>query len=268
VGSPLPTLTRAQANLIRGLLRDKKVRTREGAFVIEGAKFCQDLLRQHAGSIASLIVSPRYLRTEDEPARLLRSRSSARQFDCPDELFAKLSDVEAPQGILAVVRQPEWDEETVWRAGNVLALYGAQIRDPLNVGAIIRTAAALNLTAVWLSNDSADCFGPKVVRAAAGSVVTLPIFRIRDVGTFEEHGCPVYSAVLPAPGTVPIRTIQRRPPRLVMAVGNEGQGLASDLLKASTIRFSIPLAREVESLNVAATAAIAAFYFGGLPVTG
>ncbi|ALA59564.1 TrmH family RNA methyltransferase [Nitrospira moscoviensis] len=265
MGSPLLPLTRAQAHLIRGLLRDKKIRTREGAFVVEGAKFCQDLFRHHPGSILSLTVSPRYLRTEDEASRVLRTGLSARQFTCSDDTFAALSDVDTPQGILAAVRQPEWDEDPLWRPEPVLGLYGDQIRDPLNVGAIIRTAAALNLRAVWLSSDSADCFGPKVVRAAAGSVLTLPIFRIKDLGTFEAHGCAIYSAVLPDAGTVSLRTIQQRPIRLVLAVGNEGQGLAPQLLKASTLRFSIPLARNVESLNVAATAAIAAFYFSGLP---
>lgn len=263
---PLQTLTRAQGNLIRSLLRDKKVRTREGAFVVEGAKFCRDLIHRHPGSILCLTVSPRYLRTEEEAGRLTRSSLSARQFTCSDEVFEKLSDLETPQGILAVVRQPEWDETQIWAQARVLGLYGEQLRDPLNVGAIIRTAAALNLTGLWLSSDSADCFGPKVVRAAAGSVMALPIFRMSNFQTFCDHRCAIYSAVVPSPDAVPLRTIQEVPRRLMIAVGNEGQGLASDLLKASSLKFSIPLSRNVESLNVAATAAISAFYLSGLPV--
>lgn len=261
---PLQPLTRAQGNLIRGLLQDKKVRTREGAFVIEGAKFCQDVLRRHPTAVLNLIVSSRYLRAEPQDLRLLRAELPLRQYMCPEDVFAKLSDVEAPQGILAVVRQPQWKEEMIWHEGTVLGLYGEQVRDPLNVGAMVRTAAALNLTAVWLSNDSADCFGPKVVRAAAGSVLALPIFRIRDLQTFQDHGCALYSAVVPSSDSVSLRTIRQTPSRLVIAVGNEGRGLSEALLRASTIRFSIPLARDVDSLNVAATAAISAFHFNGL----
>lgn len=264
--SPLPTLTRAQGYLVTSLLRDKKVRTREGAFIIEGAKFCQDVIRRYPGSVRSLVLSPRYLSSEDEDSRSARSSLSVNQFTCADEVFDKLSDVEAPQGILAVVRQPAWDEAKIWAQGQVLGLYGEQLRDPLNVGAIIRTAAALNLTGLWLSTDSADCFGPKVVRAAAGSVLALPIFRIRDIRTFLDHRCAIYSAVVSSTDSVSLRILRHVPRHLVIAVGNEARGLTGDLLKASTLKFSIPLARDVESLNVAATAAIASFVLSGLPV--
>jgi TrmH family RNA methyltransferase len=63
---------------------------------------------------------------------------------------------------------------------------------------------------------------------------------------------------------VPLRSIRTIPNRLMIAVGNEGGGLAPDIVKASSVRFSIPLAEGVESLNVAATAAISAFHFSGL----
>lgn len=265
MSSPLLSLTRAQGSLIQSLLTDKKVRTKEGAFVVEGAKSCLDLIRQHPDSILSVTLSPRYLQTEGRMARTMRSKLSIRQFTCSDSVFGKLSDVEAPQGILAVVRQPQWNEEQIWGQARVLGLYGEQLQDPANVGAIIRTTAALNLTGLWLSSDSADCFSPKVVRSAAGAVLTLPIFRTARLQTFSERHCSIYAAVVPSPETVPLRTIREIPHRVVIAVGNEGRGLTPELLKASNLRFSIPLAEEVESLNVAATVAISAFYFSGLP---
>lgn len=261
----LQSLTRAQDAFIRHLLHDKKTRTREGAFVIEGAKSCLDLIGRHPQAILSLTLSTRYLQGEKEAERTIRSQLAARQFACSDAVFEKLSDVETPQGMLAVVRQPRWDEAQVLGPTRVLGIYGDQVRDPANVGAIIRTAAALNLTGVWLSTDSADCFSPKVVRATAGAILTLPIFRTQDVRVFARHQCAVYSAIVPSPGAVPLKSIQKVPYRLVIAVGNEGRGLTPDLVKMSDVRFSIPLAREIESLNVAATAAISAFYFSGLP---
>lgn len=261
----LQALTRAQGTLIRDLLHDKKIRTHEGAFVIEGAKSCLDLIRRHPQAILSLTLSSRYLQDENESDRRIRSQLAGRQYSCSDAVFEKLSDVETPQGVLAVVRQPQWGEGQVLGQARVLGIYGDQVRDPANVGTIIRTAAALNLTGVWLSNDSADCFSPKVVRATAGAVMTLPIFRTQDMGIFSRYKCSVYSALVPSPGTVPLRSIREIPHRLVIAVGNEGRGLTPDLVKVSDVRFSIPLAREVESLNVAATVAIAAFYFSDLP---
>ena len=194
----------------------------------------------------------------------MRTKLPARQFVCPDASFAKLTDVEMPQGILAVVRQPRWDETQVFGRTSMLGIYGDRLQDPANVGAIIRTAAALNLSGVWLSADSADHFSPKVVRATAGTILNLPVFHTRSFQAFSSYGCEIYSAVLASADIVPIRNIRTIPSRLMIAVGNEGAGLAPDIVKASRVRFSIPVAEGVESLNVAATAAISAFYFGGL----
>ncbi|MGC4095575.1 MAG: TrmH family RNA methyltransferase [Nitrospira sp.] len=176
---PLPALTRAQALLIRQLIRDKKTRSSEGAFVLEGSKSCLDLLYRHPQSIRSLIVSPRFLQAETETDRHARARLSARQFVCPDAGFEKLTDVEMPQGILAVVHQPRWDEMQVLGRPSALGIYGDRLQDPANIGTIIRTAAALNLSGVWLSADSADHFSPKVVRAAAGHMLSL-LFSVHE----------------------------------------------------------------------------------------
>jgi TrmH family RNA methyltransferase len=261
----LQALTRRQSTLVRLLLHDKNTRAREGAFVLEGAKSCLDLIRRYPQTIISLTMSPRYLQTEDDAGRRARSKLVARQFSCSDAVFDKLSDVEAPQGFLAIVRQPQWDENRLLQQARVLGIYGDRLRDPGNVGTIIRTAAALNLTGLWLSSDSADPFGPKVVRAAAGTVVTLPIFRESDAGVFEKYHCSMYSALAPSPGAVPLRNIRAIPHRLMIAVGNEGEGLAEHIVKRSAVKFTIPMARDVESLNVAATVAVAAFYLCDLP---
>lgn len=263
----LPALTRGQASLIRQLCRDKKTRSREGAFVLEGTKFCLDLIHRHPQSILSLILSQRLLRDESEADRKVRTNLSVRQFVCSDAGFENLTDVKMPQGMMAVVRQPRWSEDQVFKQPRVLGIYGDRLQDPANVGTIIRTAAALNLSGVWLSADSADHFSPKVIRATAGTILSLPVFHARDIRTFSSYGCDIFSAVLASADSVDIvsiRSIRTIPSRVMIAVGNEGAGLAPDIVKASRVRFVIPLAEGVESLNVAATAAISAFYLSGL----
>lgn len=265
-GPSLQTLTRAQGSLIRQLLREKTVRSKEGAFVVEGAPHCLDLISHHPQAIQRLLVSPSYLRVESDAHRATRSKLQGRQFLCSDLVFQRITDVETPQGILAVVQQPKWDEGQVLARSRVLGIYGDRLQDPANVGAIIRTAAALDLSAVWLSHDSADHFSPKVVRATAGTLLNLPIFRTTDLRILTLSECEIYSAVLSATDRVPIRGIRTRPSRLMIAVGNEGTGLSSEIIQASQVRFHIPLVEGVESLNVAATVAISAFYFSGLPI--
>ncbi len=168
--------------------------------------------------------------------------------------------------MLAVVQQPRWYEKQVMEQQRILGIYGDRLRDPANVGAIIRTAAALNLTAIWLSPDSADHFSTKVVRATASGILTLPIFRAHDIQTFARYYCSIYAALVPSEETVSLRTIQKIPRRLVIAVGNEGAGLAQQVVEHSSVKFSIPLARGVQSLNVATTAALSAFHMCALPI--
>ncbi len=262
----LRALTRAQGSLIRRLLRDKNVRSQARAFVVEGTKSCLDLIARHPHAVRNLVLSPRYLLAETDIDRQVRSQLPACQLVCPDIVFEKLTDVEMSQGILAVVRQPRWDEAQVLTQSRVLGIYADRLQDPANVGAIIRTAAALNLSGVWLSAECADPFSPKVVRATAGSIVNLPVFWGCQFRTFSSYRCEIYSALLPSADIVSLRTIQNVPSRLVIAVGNEGAGLTPDVIAASHVKFSIPLADGIESLNVAATAAISAFYFSGLPL--
>lgn len=262
----LPSLSCAQSKLIHHLLRDKKARKEHLAFIVEGVKACLDLIHHHPHSILSLTLSSGYLQRESEEGRRVRAKLTAPQFVCSDAAFEKLSDVETPQGALAIVRQPRWDEARELAKAKVLGIYGDRVRDPANVGAIIRTAAALNLTGVWLSHDSADHFNPKVVRATAGAVLSLPIFRASDLRSFAAHHCSIYSALLPSPGAVPLKSIRSVPRRLLIAVGNEGEGLSDNVVNLSDVRFFIPLTKDVESLNVAATVAIVAFYLSDLPV--
>lgn len=145
-------------------------------------------------------------------------------------------------------------------------MYGEHLQDPANVGTIIRTAAALNIDALWLTRESADVYNPKVVRSSAGAVLSLPTFIADDLVRFTESGITVFAADASGRNAVSMDTIRTIPNRLVLAVGNESRGLSAPTLEQAACRFTIPLNRHVESLNVAATAAIALHYFQRIAV--
>ena len=234
--------------------------------MVEGAHAVQDLLTRYPEQILTIVTAHGYLPKEGQGDRLVRLASSTQQYSCPDLQFSKLSDLDAPQGILAVVRQPTWDEGEVLRQPTVLGIFGEQLQDPANVGAIIRTAAALNASALWLTPESADAYHPKVVRASSGVLLALPIFAAKDVSGLVRQGCQIFAAEVTGDGTVPINEIHQVPRKLVLAVGNESRGLSAQVRRQATTRFTIPLSRDVESLNVAATVAIATFYFSRLSI--
>ncbi len=233
--------------------------------MVEGAHAVRDLLTRYPEQILTIVTAHGYLPKEGQGDRLVRLASSAQQYSCPDLQFSKLSDLDAPQGILAVVRQPIWDEGEVLRQPTLLGIFGEQLQDPANVGAIIRTAAALNASALWLTPESVDVYHPKVVRATSGVLLALPIFAAEDVSGLIRQGCQIFAAEATGNGTVPIDEIHQVSRKLVLAVGNESRGLSAQVRRQATTRFSIPLSRDVESLNVAATVAIATFYFSRLP---
>ena len=261
----LPLLTRSQGAHIRELLLDRRVRAQAGAFVVEGAHAVRDLLARYPNQILTVVTSHGYLLKEGQGDRLVRLAVSTPQYSCPDFQFSKLSDVDEPQGILALVRQPTWNEGTILSQRTLLGIFGEQLQDPANVGAIIRTAAGLNVSALWLTPDSADVYHPKVVRATSGVLLALPIFFIKDVSGLIQQGCQIFTAEVAGEGTVPIDEIRQVPRKCVFAVGNESRGLTSQIRTHATTRFTIPLSRNVESLNVAATVAIVTFYLGRLP---
>ena len=261
----LPLLTRSQGVHIRELFRDRRARAQDGAFVVEGGHAVRDLLTRYPEQILTIVAAHGYLQKEGQSDRLVRLASSTKQYSCSDPQFSKLSDLDAPQGILAVMRQPTWDEGEVLRQPTVLGIFGEKLQDPSNVGAIIRTAAALNASALWLTPDSADVYHPKVVRATSGMLLALPTFVSRDLSGLIREGCQIFAAEVTGAGTVSIEEIHQAPRKLVVAVGNESRGLSAPIRAQATTRFTIPLGRNVESLNVAATVAIATFYFSRLP---
>lgn len=267
--SPLSTpLTRAQAARIRELLREKRARNAEGAFVIEGAKPVYDALLHRPAIVTAVVVSAGHEDRESGQQHRLRAARNISSFRCSDRTFSTFSTLDSPQGILAVVKQPYWNEEMVLAQPSLFGVYGEQLQDPANVGAIIRTAAALNVDALWLTPESADVYNPKVVRASAGAVLSLPIFVTEHVGRLTAKGMVVFAAEAGSGDAIHLESIRTVPKRLVVAVGNESRGLSAQTVKQAACRFTIPLSRHVESLNVAASVAIALHYLRRVEAEG
>lgn len=261
--SPKP-LTAAKAQFIRSLVKQKKERDRERAFVLEGEKPILELLASDATTLLALVIGESRLSQADAGLRQALRRQSVPLHTCRDSVFDSLSDVKSPSGILAVVRQPAWNQQTILDRSSLLGLYGETLQDPANVGTIVRTALGFGFDALWLSADSADVFNPKVVRATAGGVLKLPVLYIKDVAELTGHGCTLLASVPAGKASRPITDLTDLPERSVLAFGNESRGLSDATLRQATVRFHIPVSQAIESLNVAASAAIAAFYFSRL----
>ncbi|WP_447976815.1 TrmH family RNA methyltransferase [Candidatus Nitrospira bockiana] len=255
----LPALPAGRARLIRDLARHKKTRDVEQAFVLEGSKAIRELLTADPLRILSVVLPLQGASEGSDLIPLLRqARISA--YTCPAALFDTLSGLSTSAGLLAVVKQPAWNAETVFSKPFLLGVYGDGLQDPTNVGTLIRTSLAFEVDALWLSEDSADVYNPKVVRATAGAVLRLPIFRVSDASVFEDKKCTLLTAEVAGPHTCAIQALDVIPPRAVLCLGNEGRGLRDDVRRRAAVRFHIPISEAVESLNVAAAAAISLYH--------
>lgn len=254
-------LTRRTAEFVRTLGRDKATRTAERAFLIEGEKTVLE-------AVASQSIVLRYLVATDEWAEKHASMLKGRlAYTCPPSVFDRLVDTTTPQAVLAVAEQPQWDEAAILARPQHLLVYGETLQDPTNVGPIIRSAAAFGADGVWLSPGSADPFSPKVVRATAGAIFSLPVFTQVSPDRLSTFRSFLLVADAQKNGAEPLHRMTHRPHRLTLAFGNEGGGISPALRELAHQRIFIAHQNCVESLNVSAAAAIALFHCSLLPIT-
>lgn len=170
-----------------------------------------------------------------------------------DKLFAELTELKTPTGILALIEQPG---PSVSPAHSGFCLLLEEIQDPGNLGSMIRSAAAAGCDAVFMSQGCADAWSPRVLRAGMGGHFLLSIHESADLlGVVSAFKGKVLAASLAAQPSLYDCDLGGK---LAFAIGNEGAGLSEKLL-ASSQPFIIPMSGKVESLNAAAAAAVCLF---------
>lgn len=227
-------------------LEMKKYRQREGLFVAEGPKVVGDLLA--AGFEPHSIFA-----TEEWNISLTSHLSSLTAIITSNEL-RKLSFLQHPQQVLAVFKARIPSNEGPSGAvgeGITLALDG--IQDPGNLGTIIRIADWFGIDSIVCSLDTADAWNPKVVQATMGSIARVSIV-YTDLKEYLKHvNIPICGTLLDGDNIY----AQELPPKAVIVMGNEGNGISADIRQLVTRRLLIPQYREgAESLNVAIATAI------------
>lgn len=238
---------------VRRLLQDGRLRKKSGLWVLEGHHLAEEAVK------ASLPVRLWVLTPQCARRDALQAGADARGEDSvlvSEETFAGLSDTRTPQGVLCVVEAPDWDAARVLGgAGPVVALDG--IQDPGNLGTLVRSAEAAGASGLLLGRSCVDAGNGKALRASAGSLLRLPVVAVDDLpNLLKESGAPVYSTS--GHGGTPYDEVDLAKP-FVLLIGQEGRGLSSEALAASTLTLTIPMVGSVESLNAATAASVILF---------
>jgi TrmH family RNA methyltransferase len=236
--------------LVRALGRRER-RAAEGAFVAEGLRAVRDALE--SGATPRLVLLRQgedALITEvDLPAGVALRRVERRLFD-------RLSDVQAPQGILAVFPIPELRPNPDDPAPLVLVV--DRLRDPGNLGTLLRAAAAAGVSVAYLTPETVDPWNPKVVRAGMGAHFRLPLLPL-DAATMTELRTRLpLRAIAAATATRPYDALDWTGP-VALVIGGEAEGVGVELTAWGSEPVGIPLAYGVESLNAGVAGAVILF---------
>lgn len=252
---------------LRRLMKKPSERREQGRFVIESLRLVEDALRARIPLEALLVQMERAEggSVDERTGRLIEAAedAGARVYWCSPRVTGALAQTEHPQGIVAVVAG--------WKPGlpplesltpPVVLVEGVQ--DPGNVGSLIRVAAASGAGAVVLDASSADLLNPKVIRATAGALFRIPAGRVGP----DDGGLVEVARRLRAEGWAVMALDPRRGTeyfeealtgKVALAVGSEGSGLSQEMAGRCTHFLRIPMAAEVESLNVATAASVVLF---------
>jgi len=236
--------------LVRALLGRAKERREAGAFVVEGVRLVEEA--ETGGWRFRFAL---YDESLGDRGKLLMERLTARGVEVDEvsqSVMKSLSETETPQGILAVL---ELNQLPISHPSDFL-LIPDQIRDPGNLGTLLRTGAAAGVQAVLLPPETTDAFAPKVVRSGMGAHFRVPIHSM----TWEEirwqtKDLQVYLADMD--GKSYWETDLRQP--LALIIGGEAEGASEEAQNLATQRISIPMAGDVESLNAGVAGSVLMF---------
>lgn len=230
-------------------LQSKKGRRDAGLFPCEGKKLCTEAVGKCAVAYAVIMES------RDCPdLRKIAEESGGSIIVLSDGAFEKITSDNTPDGIFFAVKMPENDEK-IGKNEHIFAL--ENVRDPGNVGTVIRTAAAFGADRVILAG-SADAFSPKAVRASMGALfnikVTVCTSLLQVIPQLKAQGRRIVSSAL-TDNSVTLGKCEILPSDCPV-VGNEGHGISRETLEASDETLIIPMTDKTESLNAATAAAV------------
>lgn len=229
----------------------------DGLMLAEGVRLVWEAVR--AGlEIVEAAVSPKLTDLALRDALAERSESF---LDCSDAVLARLSALDTPQGVAVLLRRPDYEDRGL--LGEDLAplvVVAAGLRDPGNLGAVIRAAEAAGASGCLTLQGGADPFRDKAVRGSMGSIFRLPVRHGLDAAQAVEFARRNRLDVVVADGggTQPHTMVDLRRP-LLLVVGAEAAGVGPEWLSAADEHVRIPLRPPVESLNVAVAAGVLLF---------
>ena len=240
-------------------LRDKKARRAEGLFLAEGLRILTEA--RDGGQLPEIVAfSPEGAR-HPLAAEIIAATEAAGgdAVETTPDILSKMSGKDNPQMLIGAYRQPDSSLERINRSKAPLWIVAQALRDPGNIGTILRTGDAVGAAGLILIDDCADPFSVEAVRASMGALFTQDIATARwpeFIGWLRSGDGQLVGTSLKA--TQDYLEAEYRQPCFLL-IGNEQQGLPADYEAECDLLVKIPMAGRADSLNAAIAAAVMAF---------
>ncbi len=238
-------------------LTKRSARQETGLFLLEGPQAAREALAYRPETLVEVFATPGAIERHPE----LRARADAAGIEiitANESVLEALADTVTPQGIVAVARQSPTSVRDIFAAGPRLVAICEEVRDPGNLGTIIRAADAAGADAIVLTGRTVDPYNPKVVRSTTGSLFHLPIALgvELDVAVERAHeaGLRVVAADVKGEEFLAHRATLAEPTAWLF--GNEARGLDDEALAQADLALRLPIYGSAESLNLATAASV------------
>jgi len=237
-------------------LSRKKYRDKYGEYVIEGSKIIEHAVETGA-KLTSIFITEDFYNHSGENSILRDVFEKMETYIVPEKLFKEISTTDTPQGILGIVKKEDFQLEDILIREDLLIVVLDRLQDPGNIGTIIRTADAAGADCVLVDKGCVDVYNPKTVRASMGSIFNIPVINVEDIlkllDLLIEKDVEIISTVLDT-NTYYYDVDYGR--RVAVLIGNEGSGLANELIEKSHWKVKIPILGKAESLNASIASSI------------
>lgn len=239
-------------------LKEKKYRDANNEYLIEGIKLIKEAVEEKA-KIKLIVVCEESIEDGDIDQKLLYEIA---KYDCiyvNKKVFSILTDVQNPQGILAVIEKKNNEENINYKEDIIVVLDG--IQDPGNLGTILRTIDSVGLSQVIVSKETADSYNPKVVRSTMGAIFRVNVIESEDLlqtlKNLKKHKYKIMATSLETNNSIYDVEYNKK----VIVIGNEANGVSKNVLEYADEKIKIPMLGKTESLNASVATSIILYEF-------
>ncbi len=239
-------------------LKDKKYRDINKEFIIEGIKLIKEAIEENA-EIKQIIICDNCLDSDIIPKELMYEIAKYECIYVTENIFKIISDVNTPQGILAIIGRNAEESQIDYTQDVIVAL--DDIQDPGNLGTILRTVDSIGLNQILVSKGTADSYNPKVVRSTMGAIFRVRIIECEDLENalreVKKHKFELVVTSLQTEKSLYDIDFDKK----VIVIGNEANGVEQKIQNLADEKIKIPMIGKTESLNVSVATGIVLYEY-------